>query len=109
MIARVSMWTTKAVPSNRASKGSADLIYVQASFNLMDQTETEDILLEKGRADTTPRPLEPVEKLIGPGRIPSPGNPRPIPSPAVESVIYIGVHLPEPFRVSEGVPGIVFG
>ena len=75
----------------------------------MDQTETEEILLEKGRADTTSRALETVEKLIRPGRIPSPGNPRPISSPTVESVIYIGVYLAEQFRVSEGVPGIVFG
>jgi hypothetical protein len=75
----------------------------------MDQTETEDILLGKGRADTTSRSLETIEKLIRPGRIPSPGNPRPISSPTVESVIYIGVYLPEPFRVSECVPCIVFG
>ena len=75
----------------------------------MDQAETEDIFLGKGRVDTTSRPLETVEKLIRPGRIPSPGNPRPVSSLAVESVIHFGVYLPEPFRVSEGVPGIVFG
>ena len=83
--------------------------YCALSVNLMGQTETEDILLGKGVADTISRPLETVEKLIRPGRIPSPGNPCPISSPAVESVIYIGVHLPEPFRVREGVPGIVSG
>ena len=74
----------------------------------MDQTEAEDIVLGKWFVDSISRPLETVEKLIRPGRIPSPGNPRPISSPTVESVIYIGVYLPEQFRVSEGVPGIVF-
>jgi len=75
----------------------------------MDQAETEDIVLGKGFSDIISRPLETIEKLVRPGRIPSPGNPRPVSSPAIESVIHFGVYLPEPFRVSEGVPGIVFG
>jgi hypothetical protein len=75
----------------------------------VDQADAEDIFDHRWLVDIVSRSLKPVEKLIGPGRIPSPGNPSSVSSPAVESVIYFGVYLPEPFRVSEGVPGIVFG
>src|SRR5262245_48390117 len=45
------------------------------SFESLDRTEAEYVDIRQGRIDAIFRLLKPVEKLISPGRILSPGDP----------------------------------
>jgi hypothetical protein len=77
------------------------------SFESLDHTEAKYVDIRQEGIDAIFRLLKPVEKLISPGRILSPGDPHSVPLPAVEPVIHQGRFLQEPFRVNEGIPGIV--